>query len=279
MCVLFCGLDSTHPTREQLTRANCANPDGFGWAVMRESGDIRTIVTDRGLEGETVLDSFIAELRREPAEVVCWLYHARIATHGDMSAAGLAYNLHPFAVDSETVLAHNGMLPTVQHKDDPRSDTRHLAEVVLPALGGVLSLDIPEVWDMVGEWASGSKVVIMTTSPAASFPLYIINEEDGHWAGSWWASNRSYEPYKPYAANYGARYAYGFDDLEVGAKGFPALFEDYNSDPNCSGCSSVLYADEECCGYCGTCQSCFESWDECLCTPQCAVPSLWKAER
>ena len=125
------------------------------------------------------------------------IWHSRIATHGVKNES----NCHPFQVggDRLTYLAHNGMLDVDQPKDDKRSDTRVFAEEVLPAMGGVCSLDNPTIFDMVSGWARNSKLAILTLDPKAERQLYIINEKAGSWDDNfvWW-SNTRHRPVKKY---------------------------------------------------------------------------------
>lgn len=125
------------------------------------------------------------------------IWHSRIATHGVRNES----NCHPFRVGGSdiTYLAHNGVLSVTQEKDDKRSDTRVFAEEVLPKLGGVCSLDDPTIFNMVSDWARGSKMAILTLDPNAEHQLYIINEKAGEWdkEGVWW-SNKHHRPAKVY---------------------------------------------------------------------------------
>lgn len=125
------------------------------------------------------------------------IWHSRIATHGVKNES----NCHPFPVgnDGLTYLAHNGVLDVDQLATDKRSDSRVFAEEILPAIGGVCSLDNGTIWKMVSKWASGSKLAILTLDPKAENQLYIINESSGTWDEHriWW-SNTYHRPVKAY---------------------------------------------------------------------------------
>jgi glutamine amidotransferase len=120
------------------------------------------------------------------------MWHARYATHGVKNEQ----NCHPFQVgdDEGTYLAHNGVLDVAIPHGDRRSDTRVFAEDTLPKLGGVAALDDDTIWLMISKWASGSKIAVLTTSPTAKYPMYLVNENLGTWdnEGIWW-SNQSHK--------------------------------------------------------------------------------------
>lgn len=150
---------------------------------------------------------FLAIRAEYPDSYAIW--HSRIATHGVKNES----NCHPFRVggDKLTYLAHNGVLSVCQDKDDKRSDTRVFAEEVLPAMGGVTALDNETVFDMVCDWARGSKIAILTIDPRAKKSLYIINQKSGEWDDNsiWW-SNTRHRPKPSYASDWGSSaYRYG----------------------------------------------------------------------
>ena len=64
----------------------------------------------------------------------------------------------------------------------------------MPAIGGVASLDNPQVWNMLEDFTTGSKVAFLTVNPKAEHQLYLLHEEKGGFdsTGVWW-SNTTYE--------------------------------------------------------------------------------------
>jgi len=198
MCLLVvCDAHST-PTEEELLQGACRNPDGFGFAIM--AGD--KIISERTMSAKKSIRRFL-ELRKQYPEAYA-LWHCRIATHGVKNEA----NCHPFTVggDTQTYLAHNGMLSVPMAENDRRSDTRVFAEEILPAMGGVSALDNDGVFHILEKWATGSKIVVMTVDPAAKSNLYILNEKAGEWDndGVWW-SNTYHRPAPPAKNYYGGR--------------------------------------------------------------------------
>jgi glutamine amidotransferase len=186
MCLLVvCSPDST-PKKKDLECASCANPHGFGYAVITPNG----IVTGRGMSSKKIIKEFLAVRKEFPASYA--MFHARYATHGVKNDE----NCHPFKVggSTQTYLAHNGILDVVITPTDKRSDTRVFAEDTLPAMGGVSALDDDTVWKMLERWSLGSKIAVLTIDPSAEVSCYIINENAGHWddEGMWW-SNYTYK--------------------------------------------------------------------------------------
>jgi glutamine amidotransferase len=188
------------------------------------------------------------------------MWHARYATHGVKNEL----NCHPFKVAGEeydTYLAHNGVLDILIPKDDKRSDTRILAEELLPRLGGVSALDDDYVYDLLSAWSRGSKVAVMTNDPSAKYKLYIINENAGSWddKGIWW-SNTSYKStpiVKPY------EYEPSVYDIVVAQDSNG--FEDNTFEcPNCNALID-LYESELYCLLCECCFDCSAQFLDCLC--------------
>jgi predicted glutamine amidotransferase len=94
------------PDTDALLTGALVNADGHGFAIVAGRRLDRLIV-QRGLDGEAVIDAFIAARLQHPQGPA--LFHSRLATHGDTTLD----NCHPFTLggDTRTVLAHNGVLP------------------------------------------------------------------------------------------------------------------------------------------------------------------------
>jgi len=190
MCLLvFMDKNATAPEKS-LRNAAENNPDGFGWAI--HTGN--KIMTHKGMDFDAVYDQFI-EARKQYTGYA--LFHLRITTHGDT----IQDNCHPFYIgsDRKSVLAHNGMLPIEPAKGDVRSDTRILAEDLLPASGGIAYLNSDKQIAEMEKWAQGSKLVLLSVNPASKWQYLILNHQLGHWGeatsndeGVWW-SNNSYK--------------------------------------------------------------------------------------
>jgi hypothetical protein len=106
-------------------------------------------------------------------------------------------------------------------KDDKRSDTKIFAEDIMPAIGGITSLDDEKYFNTMETWAGGNKLVFLTHNDDAKFNWYILNAHLGHWDQDMWWSNTSYKKYAPIASTYQATHSL-WDDDDYG-------YESYNN--------------------------------------------------
>jgi Glutamine amidotransferase domain len=251
MCLLVvCNPNST-PSKDELTTGACKNPHGFGFAIDTGSG----IISERSMSAKKSIRRFLELREQYPDGYAMW--HARYATHGVKNEL----NCHPFKVSGEhdTYLAHNGVLDILIPKGDKRSDTRIMAEELLPRLGGVSALDDDYVYDMISSWSNGNKIAVMTNDPSAQYKIYIINESAGSWDsnGIWW-SNNSHQP-TPITTNTHDPSVY---DIVVsdGHFGYDEKFE-------CPNCASLidLWESELYCLICECCFDCSAQFLDCLC--------------
>jgi glutamine amidotransferase len=239
----------------------CSNPHGFGFAI--DTGD--GIISERSMSAKKSIARFLELREQYPNGYAMW--HARYATHGVKNEL----NCHPFKVKGEeydTYLAHNGVLDIHIPKGDKRSDTRIMAEELLPQLGGVSALDNDYVYDMISAWSRGSKIAVMTNDPNAQYKIYIINENAGSWDdnGIWW-SNTSYKPVISTPRTESYTYTYGDEpsvyDIVVGQESNG--FEDNTFEcPNCNALVD-LYESELYCVMCECCFDCSAQFLDCLC--------------
>lgn len=267
MCLLVVCSPNSIPQKADLTRGACANPHGYGFAMVVD-GKIHRY---RTMSAKKAVNKFLEMRTLHPEGYAIW--HARYATHGVKNEA----NCHPFQVgdDTDTVLAHNGVLDTHIEPADRRSDTRIFAEDTLPSLGGVTALDNENIYIMVSKWAKGSKIAVLTVNPEAKHQLYLINEDAGDWddAGIWW-SNTSYKPYEPYKYSSGysgvwqkatdykpdTTIGYAYDDTwdaYVDEQGY-LLAE-------CPNCVTLSNYEDVTCEHCHLCYDCSSTAQDCLC--------------
>jgi len=256
MCLLVvCNPNST-PSKDELKQGACKNPHGFGFAIDTGEG----IISERSMSAKKSIARFLELRAQYPSGYAMW--HARYATHGVKNEL----NCHPFKVAGQydTYLAHNGVLDILIPKDDKRSDTRIMAEELLPRLGGVSALDDDYVYDMISSWANGNKIAVMTNDPSALYKMYIVNESAGSWdtEGVWW-SNNSHKPAPPIATY---TYEPSVYDIVAGDKHFsPTLYEDNKFEcPNCEALID-LWESELYCLMCECCFDCSAQFLDCLC--------------
>lgn len=278
MCILTFMHAGVTADINKLRNGAINNPDGFGFAIHAGTKVIR----HNGMNFEQVLERFLKErsVHSGPA-----LFHSRITTHGGTNV----HNCHPFQIgrDQHSVIAHNGMLPIPEHGG--RSDTRILAEDLLPSWGGVTSFDGRKFTKKISKFAQGSKLVVITANPNTKQDYYIINEQDGHWENDVWWSNGSYK-YARYSYGSGSMYTTGWnavdtcdDDIEPSSM---TVMDDGNTvywykDENgfeypveyweCQTCKHIemvtddMYDDMMFCDVCDTCWYCGDDKVLCMC--------------
>jgi predicted glutamine amidotransferase len=276
MCLLVVCKPNAIPKREELTEGACSNPHGFGFAIVAGSEIIRY----RTMSAKKAVSKFLELREQYPQGYAIW--HARYATHGVKNED----NCHPFQVgdDTNTFLAHNGVLDTFISKTDKRSDTRIFAEDTLPKLGGVLAFEDENIYRMIEGWASGSKIAVLTTNPQAQYQLYLINERLGTWDdnGVWW-SNSSYKrstitqsTYYSTPTTYTNASALNYDEEQQYYAELQAqLYDDSIIIDECPTCEALIDIElsSEYCQYCEACVSCGTHILDCMCyTPHSAQP-------
>lgn len=226
---------------DQLWNGGRNNPDGHGWAIASDSGEM---LVGKSLRLDIALAEF-AEMRERytgPA-----LFHSRWATHGSIRHD----NCHPFYVGNsdKTVLAHNGILPNSAHpgKGDDRSDTAIMAAEIMPRQ--FRRLDKPSVRRALRNYCGNrNKLVILSVDNKYRRNFYIVNEAAGQWDTTTgiWHSNSDYL-------------------YVVGEYATTTTTETDYSDPTvCDLCNGPV-GEYDVCSWCGSCQDCYEHSADCLC--------------
>lgn len=273
MCMLCVVPPNVIPSRDKLENSALNNPHGFGFAIVIPSE--KRIHVERTMNADTSINRFIEMRGKYPEGYAMW--HARFATHGSTTID----NCHPFKVgkDSHTYLAHNGILPIIEPHGDNRSDTRIFAEDLLPAIGGVASLDNPQVVNLIEDFTSGSKVCVLTVHPDAKYQCYLFHEEKGWRDDSqvWWSNDTCHiaptYSYKPSA--YDGKW-YSARPLDFVTKYEPIFYE-------CEVCDYSIAEDElldsglgdDYCPQCGCCYGCGTYMPDDLCYRGNADAKWW----
>ena len=151
------------------------NPDGGGIAWI-EDGKIQVYKTMKLKDFKQKFKEITSKYGDSDI-----LVHMRIATHGSVCID----NNHPFHVDTQTVFAHNGIMPHEFHppaKSD-LSDTRYFNQVFLQNMKPIAlddELFRTAIGDIIG---MGNKLVILSANKKLKQDSYIINEHLGQAKG------------------------------------------------------------------------------------------------
>jgi len=189
LCIIASVPAGTQVTELQLEEMWNRNSDGGGVAYF-DNGEI---VTEKSMDRV----KFIARVLevQEKYGNRDMLVHMRIATHGSVCID----NNHPFQVNKNTVMAHNGILPEafIPPVKSDLSDTRFFIDYFMKYVP-VSKLDDPYFRDMVDGMINqgyGNKLVFMT-SANTKYDTYIIGSYHGTWDKGIWFSNDSYQTRK-----------------------------------------------------------------------------------
>lgn len=178
MCLAVYKPAKVAPDWEAYREGFRSNPHGAGFAVV----DGGNLLIRKGFFTFDEFREAFAEVARKQASI-----HFRLATHGNKDRD----NCHPFQVQPGLSVIHNGILPIACNVNKAMSDTWHYAELILAPLAE-RDPDFFTRSEMVflGSAAiSGSKFVFLRADGSHA----IWNEDDGHWEGGAWWSNKSYD--------------------------------------------------------------------------------------
>lgn len=187
MCVIVHQPVGAYLDKETAQNMWNRNPDGGGFAYINDDGEF---TVEKAMNFDYFWRTF--ETHRAANRDKEFLIHFRIATSGKI---GLD-NTHPFEIDDETLMAHNGMLNHIVGKIslyDEVSDTRAFIRDILPMLPDGW-LDNPVLVDMVEDYIGGSKLMFLTKSPDLEKTVYILNEHLGDEVNGMWMSNTYHYP-------------------------------------------------------------------------------------
>jgi glutamine amidotransferase len=243
-------------TEEEFDNASSSNSDGVGFAYYSHKNNI---VIEKGTNRFEMKEKYLARVEKH-GERSPFMVHFRLATHGSVCDN----NCHPFRINENDVMIHNGILPVVYAKGEKRTDTQVFADEYLAKL--------PENWfdddymfDMVEEYCSGSKLVIMTNNPKAKYGVYIVNAKDGSWESenNRWFSNSSHKDNWLNYKNWGKPSMQQSMAQDLLLKNITDEDEDVTE--RCDMCGKMeVY--EEVCYECGTCQRCYnDTTSDCKC--------------
>lgn len=178
MCLAVYKPAGVLPDWEAYREGFRCNSHGAGFAVV-DSGNV--LVHKGFFDFDAFREAFAPVADRQAA------IHFRLATHGKTDRD----NCHPFLVQPDLALIHNGILPIRCNLNTAMSDTWHYAQLILQPLSE-RDPDFfvrPELIFLGSAAISGSKFVFLRGDGTHA----IWNEGDGHWHADAWWSNRSYQ--------------------------------------------------------------------------------------
>lgn len=121
MCLIIAKSAEARISDEILKEAATRNKDGFGIAIATGT----EILIEKGLHGVEALTLLAKKYEDKPC-----LIHFRLATNGNINQ----YNCHPFRINDDWVMAHNGIF-TIAHgpnESDTAAFARWMRETIRP---------------------------------------------------------------------------------------------------------------------------------------------------
>lgn len=181
MCIAIVKPANRQIPADFLKEGFCSNPHGAGYAVA--NGDSLTVK-----KGFFSIEHFLSEFNKEDQNKPM-LIHCRWSTHSAQNSK----NCHPWLLNQDTALIHNGVLSGFTGFHNGMSDTGNFVEsVIKPALS-----DFPDAWkrawftqlltDAIAK--NGNKIAIMDKTGEYS----IFGDHLGVWVDGIWYSNRDFE--------------------------------------------------------------------------------------
>jgi len=199
MCIAIVNNSKTLPL-ETFTASYKNNPDGIGFAFT-DGTEVHTV---RTMEHPEKLYERYVQIRDATPHPI--LIHARIGTHGSKDLG----NVHPFKLDKQTALIHNGIVDAPTYRPD-RSDTWHLVDLLKMMQRPADLFDTTtNAHQWLKELAGYSKIALLN----AQGQTVIIGEDKGTWIDGTWYSNGTYKESCTYVDKGGRSYASMWNDSE-----------------------------------------------------------------
>ena len=181
-----------------LDRCHRCHDDGCGMMYVSEKYGLQDFRTMDIEEFKTQYKKIHDKYSDNPIAV-----HFRTGTSGDMNVS----NCHPFVVNEDMMLMHNGVMSNMDAKIGDKnyglSDTRVFIEKVGKYLPDITTSGVLQ--EMLDEYIGwGNKLIVMNNEGE----YYIANEMSGDWEGDVWYSNKSWKSYSNSGSNFGIHSTY-----------------------------------------------------------------------
>jgi glutamine amidotransferase len=260
MCLALFHAKGHRLTEEEFDNAAMANSDGVGFAYYSKKNNI---MIEKGTNIFEMKEKYFSIVEKV-GERSPFMVHFRLATHGSVSDT----NCHPFRINQHDVMIHNGVLPVVYGKGEHRTDTQVFADEYLAKLPDCW-YDNDYLYDMVEDYCSGSKLVIMTNNPKSKYGIYVINSKQGSYdqENNRWFSNSSHQGSWMNYRNWSkpSAQAKSVTSNDIIAANACSWDDDSYLLEKCDMCGRMEVV-EEVCYECGTCQRCYnDTMSDCKC--------------
>lgn len=195
MCIAILKPSQEILTKRVLKACFNNNPHGAGFAIASKKAN--SVIIRKGFFSFRKFWHCYREYQKRGETMII---HFRVATSGKIDGD----NCHPWRVDKEHALIHNGNLEhKLGIKDDAVSDTglfvRHILQPIFTHDPGMWQNDAFK-WMVEETIGSGNKLVMIN----ASGEYVIFHEKQGEWDNGCWFSNKTFkeERKKKAATNY-----------------------------------------------------------------------------
>ena len=184
MCIAILKPAEKILTKRVLKTCFHNNPDGAGFAIASKRA--RSVIIKKGFFS---FRKFWHSFREYQKRGEAMLIHFRVATSGKIDGE----NCHPWRVDKDHALIHNGNLESkLELKHEHVSDTGLFVECILQPI----LVQSPDMWqDSAFKWmleesmGTNNKVVIINSQGE----YFIFNEKQGDWEDGCWFSNKTFK--------------------------------------------------------------------------------------
>jgi len=185
MCLAIVKPKGVSISEEHLHNGWLNNDHGAGFVCITNEGDF---FVHKSLTYEGFIDVYRNAVK-DYGDTSDFLIHFRIASKGNVTLD----NCHPFIVDEDRVIIHNGTMYNIDiDKKDTRSDTKVFAEDWLSQL--------PADWEdneiinlMIEDFIGASKIALLHRTKG----VIIYNKDKGVVVDGNWYSNNTYKKYVP----------------------------------------------------------------------------------
>jgi predicted glutamine amidotransferase len=181
MCIAIYAPKGKVIPRQQLLEGFRWNPHGSGFAYIDNTGKL---IIKKGFFSFSDFWVAFREINGESSTLV----HHRWATHGALNR----FNCHPWSIDENHAMIHNGVIDGFGNLHNGRSDTGDFTEFILKPMIASAPNAWREPWfiAIMSKALHSNKVIIMD----ASGEVAIYGEHLGVWENGIFYSNRDYLP-------------------------------------------------------------------------------------